>query len=212
MARAIERRRVEQSNRLSRLEQDIEARTRELARTKEDLRREIEERKQAADAFEVSEGKFRSLLSHMSSGFAYGQIILDGAGRPADFLFLEVNEQFEKSIGLSSRDVVGRRFTEAFPAAEEEKRKWIELYGRVALTGQSMRIEEYSVHLDRWFSISAYSAKWGFFAAVFEDVTRSRKNEERLRLLSAAIDRRDDSVSIADVGGVTGTSIPPSSA
>jgi len=40
-----------------------------------------------------------------------------------------------------------------------------EIYGRVSLTGRPERFEIYLAPLDKWFSVSAYSTKIGYFTA-----------------------------------------------
>ena len=60
---------------------------------------------------------------------------------------------------------------------------WIENYGRVALTGESVQFESYSADLRRHYEITAYSPAIGQFATIFQDITeRKRVEEEKTKL------------------------------
>jgi PAS domain S-box-containing protein len=127
-----------------------------------------------------SEQKYQSLFTYMINGFAYHKVIFDSEGNPVDYVFLEVNEAFEKLTGLTKRDIIGKRVTEVLPGIENDPGNWIGRYGRIATTGGWDRIEEYETRLNRWYSIIVFSHEKGYFATVFEDVTQRKKAEETL--------------------------------
>ncbi len=112
--------------------------------------------------------------------FAYHQMITDSEGKPVDFTFLDVNRAFETMTGLSREQIVGNKVTEVLPGIEESTFDWIGVYGKVALTGESIHFKQYSEPLARWYEIMAYSDKPGFFAVLFFDITEYKKAEEQL--------------------------------
>jgi PAS domain S-box-containing protein len=120
--------------------------------------------------------KYHGLFTHMLDGYAVHEIICDKAGNPVDYRFIDINPSFEKLTGLT-RDIIGKKVTEVIPDIEET---WIETYGRVALTGKSVRIENYSKPLGKWFEIMAFSPEINSFACVFSDITERRKAEEKV--------------------------------
>jgi len=83
-------------------------------------------------------------------------------------------------LGIKKEDTVGKRFAEAFPGIENDPFDWIGTYGKVALKGKSIKFEDYSENIGKWFSINAYSPIKGYFATIFEDITDRKKNEEEL--------------------------------
>ena len=89
-----------------------------------------------------NEEKFRSLVNQMQSGLALHEIILDENGTPVDYRFLEVNPAFERLTGLKKENILGKTVIEVLPQTEKS---WIERYGRVALTGESVEFEEYVI-------------------------------------------------------------------
>ncbi len=109
------------------------------------------------DAVGRSEADYSLLLSNMPDGFAYCKIMVDAGGRPVDFLYLKVNDNFQKLTGLRPAEVVGKRATELFPNLASSKFDWIGTYGRVALEGTDASFEEFFEPLQKWFRISAYS-------------------------------------------------------
>lgn len=138
---------------------------------------DITETYRVQQALETSEERYRKLFNSMQSGFALHEIICNEQGEPYDYRFLEVNLAFEVQTGLSAESVVGRTAREVFPSTEPH---WIEMFGRVALTGEPAHFEEFSVVFDRHYSVSAYSPSKGRFAAIFTDVTEQKKTEKMI--------------------------------
>jgi PAS domain S-box-containing protein len=125
-----------------------------------------------SEALRRSEEKFKMLFDRMMDGFALHEIICDNKDKPVDYRFLEINPAFEKITGLS-RDIIGKTVKQVLPNIEPS---WINKYGQVALTGKSVRFENYSGDLDRYFEVVAFSPQKGQFATIFIDITDRKKN------------------------------------
>ena len=141
---------------------------------------ESSEARTVKDALKRSEEKLQSLFSNMSEGFAYHRIVLDAHGKPCDYIFLEVNESFERLTGLKGKNILGKKATKALPGIEKDPTDWIGKYGVVALTQKPVQFESYSEQLKRWYSVSAFSPHKGFFAVTFNDITCRKTTEEEL--------------------------------
>lgn len=142
-----------------------------------------------------SEKEYHALFDNMINGFAYHKVVFDDHGKPLDYIFLDINPAFERLTGLKKENVIGKRATDLLPGIEDEPAKWIETYGRVALTGKPIRFESYSDILKRWYSVSAYSPEKGYFASIFEDTTERRQKDERLRQSEAKFRLLSDTAS-----------------
>ncbi len=128
---------------------------------------------------EESERRYRSLFENMSEGFAHCEMVFDDHGRPIDFVYLAVNNSFEKLTGL--QNVVGKRFTEVIPEGKDSQPELFERYSRVALTCEPERFEIEIKALGMWFSVSAYGAGKGCFVATFDNITERKRIEQALR-------------------------------
>jgi diguanylate cyclase (GGDEF)-like protein/PAS domain S-box-containing protein len=134
---------------------------------------------QVQDAMAESERRYRSLFENMLEGFAHCEMLFDDRGCPMDFVYLDVNNAFEKLTGL--RNVVGKRFTEVIPGGKDSQPELFERYGRVVLTGTQENFEIEIKALGMWFSISAYGAGEGRFVAIFDNITERKQIERALR-------------------------------
>ena len=121
-------------------------------------------------------------FDRMIDGFAYHKIVLDKAGNPVDYIFLEVNSAFEKMTGLKRDKIIGKRVTEVLKDIENDPADWIGVYGKVALTCESAQFENYAEPLDKWYHVSAYCPEKGYFVALFEDITERKKAVEDVRV------------------------------
>jgi PAS domain S-box-containing protein len=126
-----------------------------------------------------SETKYRNLFESMDQGFCVLEMIYDERNKPIDYRFLEANPVFENQTGLAG--ALGKTALELVPNLETH---WLELYDKVAQTGQSMRFVEGSEAMGRWFEVYAFrmgdptSKK---VALLFTDITERKKSEEALR-------------------------------
>lgn len=132
----------------------------------------------AEEALRQSEDRYRSLFSTLIEGFCIIEVIFDENDRAIDYRFLEVNPAFEAQTGL--HDAQGKLMSDLAP---EQEAHWYEIYGKVALTGESIRFENEAKALNRYYDVSAYkvggqdSRK---VAILFNDITERRRMEQAL--------------------------------
>ena len=145
---------------------------------------DITERKKAEQELKKSEKDYSSLFANMIDGFAFCQMIFDDAGKPIDFVYLQVNDAFEKITGLKRELIIGKKISQAIPEIKKTNPELFEIYGRVALTGQKEKFEHMLKPLNLWLDVSVYSPNKGYFAAVLEDITERKKAEQELQAFS----------------------------
>lgn len=115
----------------------------------------ISEHKQTEVLLEESERKYRQLFTEMVSGAALYEIICDENGKPVDFVTLEINRAFESLLGVRREELIGKKFSEISSA--ENTAVWIEMFGKVALTGESTTYERYASGNNQYFEGAVYS-------------------------------------------------------
>ncbi len=120
---------------------------------------------------------YRSILENIDKGYAYHKIITDESGKPIDYEYLEVNPAFEKLTGLKKEEVIGRTVRDILPGIEKDPTNWIEKCGNVALNGEKITFEQYFQVLEKWYSVSAFSPKHGYFAVLFSEISGFKRIE-----------------------------------
>lgn len=136
---------------------------------------------QRTQALAKSEEKYKRFFTTVAHGWAYHKIVTDDDNRPIDYIFLEVNDAFEKLTGLSRELIIGKRVTEALPGIDKDPARWIEKFGAVAQTGISTHFESYAESLQAWYSVSASCPEQDYFIAVFENTSERKQAAELLQ-------------------------------
>jgi PAS domain S-box-containing protein len=161
----------------------------------------IIQQRQVENELRESEEKYHSLFANMLDGFAYHKIVTDVDEKPVDYVFLEVNDAFEKATGLRRENIVGKKVTQVLPGIEKDPADWIGVYGRVALTHKPAQFENYAQPLDKWFQVSAYCPEKGYFVTLFDDITDRKKAEEAIIRQASLIDLSPDAIIVRSLGG-----------
>ena len=139
-----------------------------------------------AAALRQSELRYRTLFDSIDEGFCVCQMLLDAEGNACDYRFLEVNRTFEQHTGLVGAP--GRTALELVPDLEPH---WVEMYGKVALTGEPLRFEQGSDVMGRWFDVYAFRVGEPpslTFGILFTDITTRRRADEKLHRTQARLD------------------------
>lgn len=120
--------------------------------------------------------RFENLFNKMIDGCALHEIIVDDHGQPIDYRFLNANVAFEKMTGLVASQIIGKTIREVMPSVESY---WIQIYGRVAMTGDGVHFENYSQSLNKYFEVTAFATGYKQFAVVFADITDKKLLDQR---------------------------------
>ena len=172
--------RKEAEDELRRKHDELNAAYEQLAGAEEELRNNYDQLAKSQQEARESAEKYRNLFGNMLEGFAYCRMLYDSAGNPEDFIYLNVNQAFNRIVGTGT--VVNRKATDVFPGIREAYPHIFEIYGRVARTGVQDTFELDFKPIGKWLRISVHSPEREYFVAVFEDITRHKYDEDTLRL------------------------------
>ena len=136
----------------------------------------------------MSDHKYGTLLMNLPVGVAYQKIILDEAGEPVDFVYLEMNDLFARLVGIERDQAIGQRATAVIPRFRESVMDWIDLYGRVAMHDEEVRTEFTSEYLGRTFQVTAFSPEPEHFTTIFTDISHLKEMEAQLRVAQARLE------------------------
>jgi diguanylate cyclase (GGDEF)-like protein/PAS domain S-box-containing protein len=180
------------------LEKRVQIRTSELHQTNQQLQAEIEERIQAESALQQSKDRLLAIINH-STALIYlkntqGQYIL-------------VNKQYEAIFDVKSQDIRDKTDYDLLPK-ERADQLW-ENDKKVLEVGKPLQFEE-DIRLDD--GVHTYiSVKFPLFdrngklyqiCAISTDITERKRNEEKMRQLSSALEQTADAVLITDKNGM----------
>ncbi|MGB3128842.1 MAG: PAS domain S-box protein, partial [Dehalococcoidia bacterium] len=139
---------------------------------------DITERKQMEEPFRENEERLRSLYSAMNEGVCLHEIIYDESGQAADYRIIDVNPAYESILGLSREKAIGSKASELYGTG---KPSYLELYAKVADSGEPLSFETYFPQIEMHFLISVFSPRQGQFATVFTDITQHKRVVEALQ-------------------------------
>ena len=135
------------------------------------IRRRIEE------TVRINKRHYQALYDNMLDGFAHCRMTYVD-GQAVDFVFLETNAAFGRLTGF--KEVAGKRMREVMPEVGIANPELFEICGRVASGGKAERFEMHFREMNKWFSIAVYSLEPDHFVAVFDNITRRKRNEQIL--------------------------------
>ena len=122
--------------------------------------------------------EYEHLLDSLDEAFALVEVIFSPEENPVDYFFLKVNNAYEIQANL--KEVVGKTVEEVLP---NYNKRVLQKIGEVAKTGKSIRIEERSSSLERWFDLYLFKvgkAGSNQVALLFRNITEGKTAEEKL--------------------------------
>ena len=123
-----------------------------------------------------TEETYQKLFESINEGLCIIEVLFDADEQPVDYRFLETNPAFDELTGL--RDAAGKRIREL---DVDHNDHWIEKYGAVAQTGESVQFTEYAEDLgERWYEINAFrigDPTEHTVAVLFDDITENKHAE-----------------------------------
>ncbi|NUU01312.1 hybrid sensor histidine kinase/response regulator [Herbaspirillum robiniae] len=127
----------------------------------------------------LSRVRRQALFEAIDDGFCIIEFIDGPHGPLSDYVHVEANSGYERHTGI--RGVVGKRLREIEP---DHADTWLQVYGEVLRTGQTVRFEQEFVAAGRYIEVSATRVgpeEMRQVSVLFRDVTVRKKTEIALR-------------------------------
>nr|WP_229259962.1 hybrid sensor histidine kinase/response regulator [Duganella aquatilis] len=127
----------------------------------------------------LSSVRRHALFEAIDDGFCIIQFIDGPHGPLSDYVHIEANSGYERHTGIG--DIIGKRLREIEP---DHAQTWLDLYGKVLLTGEPARFEQEFVAVGRYIEVSATRAgpvEMGQVSVLFRDVSERKKTDAALR-------------------------------
>ncbi len=165
------------------------ARLAQLEQSNDELRRQLEVRDQpSAGTSALASERYQFLFNAMDEGFCIIEF-LDGPHGPlSDYLHVEANPAYAAHAGIPN--VVGQKLRDM---VGDEAQAWLDRYGHVLRTGESIRFEQELVATGRYLDVTAFRiepASRRQVAVLFQDITPRKRAEAALRQLNETLEER----------------------
>ena len=134
-------------------------------------------------ALRTSEENYQRLFESLSDGAALLEVARDAAGKPVDYIFLDINPAYEELVSRPRTERVGRRLSQ-FLGPDSPA---FELLGRVARSREPARAEMYIEELKKHFKVSAFPSNRGTVTAVLSDVTERKRAQDELQVAEKSL-------------------------
>ena len=158
---------------------------------------DITERREADAVLAETESRYDALFNSTSTGFCIIQMKFDADMRPVDYMIVEGNPAFEEMTGL--RRANGKWVSDIAPGLEQH---WFDLYGKVALTGETLRFEQPADIFGRWYDVEALrigDPEARRVAVLFTNISQRKQTEARQQALLDLNDAIRDLVDPAEI-------------
>lgn len=121
---------------------------------------------------------YRKVIDNMLTAYCFNKAIYDKEGHLVSFITLEVNENFEKIVGKSEEEIIGRDIYDVFPNTEKQ---WVDKFDEVVRNGNQIILEEYHKDTKKYYKLHAWRPKKDHFISTFVDITEKRNQLTQLR-------------------------------
>ena len=130
----------------------------------------------------------KSVLTSMLNAFVIFDSVFDESGTFVSYRFVFINDAYERITGVKNDDVKGKTVHEVWPETEDS---WIQKYGHVAVTGETLVFENYHDPTKKLYHCRVFRP-WDTkdrFCVIFDDITEQKRAEAELKKIEWLLEK-----------------------
>jgi len=162
------------------------------------LRQQRDRAVRAEQAQRLSEARYASLFTNMNEALAIHELVRDDDRRTVNYRILDVNPGFEALSARPRDQVVGRLGTDVYGTASPPH---LAEFAGADASGQPVRFDTYFGPWDRHLTVSVAPMGTGLIAAIFADMTASKRAEDARARLEEHLQQAQRMESIGRLAG-----------
>ena len=146
----------------------------------------------------TKENFYESIIKKSFYGYSFGKLLYNDKGFPIDYIFIEVNDVFEKILPIKIDNIAGKHLSSLFPEYNNYLQEWLQILHEAIQDTKTKDITHYSIAFKKWYHIILYSLDGQHIIAQFIDITKYKNLEQELlakeELYALAIRGSDDGI------------------
>ena len=136
-----------------------------------ELENQILAQKITIEHLKASKKQYNDLVNTTPKIFKIIELIYDENGKGIDYYYKEVNPAFEKLVGKTRTQLIGKRYKQLFEFID---RFWLDTYNKVMKAGTPITNQSPITNNGHYFEIFAWKIDTNLIAVIFKDITERK--------------------------------------
>jgi len=145
--------------------------------TYQELEEQIISQNESIECLKKFKRLFNEVYDSVPKMFKFIELIHEGDTEASDYYYRYVNPAFEKLVGKTKEELIGKRFTECFEPIEGF---WLKTYNSVDKTGVSVSFKNFNSNSGDYYEVFAWKVNKNLIAVIFADISERIKKEQIL--------------------------------
>lgn len=118
---------------------------------------------------------YKMVIEKTNRSYACSEIIFDNKNKAIDWIFLDLNHAFEKTLKVSSDSLIGKKASSVISPQSSEFKKIIQLVNQAIIEQKTKESDYFSSLLKRYFHISVFTVKDNKFVMLINQISKMVK-------------------------------------
>ena len=143
--------------------------------TYQELEEQIISQNESIECLKKFKRLFNEVYDSVPKMFKLIELIHEGDTEASDYYYRYVNPAFEKLVGKTKEELIGKRFTECFEPIEGF---WLKTYNSVDRTGVSVSSKNFNSNSGDYYEVFTWKVNKNLIAVIFTDISERIKKEQ----------------------------------